>query len=190
MNKILFINACARPNSRTLELAEFVMNTLPGQREDVDLYNLKVLPLDKNGLEIREKASCLNDFSDDVFKFAKQFSQADTIVIAAPYWDMMFPSVLKTYLENITVCGITFSYTAQGRPQGMCSAKSIYYVTTAGGFIGENDFGFSYINALAKNFFEIPKVFRIAAEGLDIDGANVDQILAKAKNNIIKNEEN
>ena len=103
MNKILFINACARPDSRTLELAKFVISTLPGQREYVDLYNLKILPLDKNGLGIREKASCLNNFSDDVFKLAKQFSQADTIVIAAPYWDMMFPAVLKTYLENLGV---------------------------------------------------------------------------------------
>ena len=54
----------------------------------------------------------------------KQFAAADVIVIAAPYWDLMFPAVLKTYLENITVTGITFCYSDQGRPQSMCKAKA------------------------------------------------------------------
>ncbi len=186
MEKILFINACVRKNSRTLELAECLMSTLSGERENVDLYDMDILPLDDKGLEIRDMANCKGDFSDNIFKLAKQFSKADTIVVAAPYWDMMFPAVLKTYLENITVCGLTFNYNSKGIPQGNCNAKAIYYITTAGGFIGENDFGFSYIKALAQNFFEIPKISRIAAEGLDIAGANVDEILAKAKNNIIK----
>ncbi|MBR5295464.1 MAG: NAD(P)H-dependent oxidoreductase, partial [Clostridia bacterium] len=118
------------------------------------------------------------------FDLAKQFAEADTIVFAAPYWDMMFPSVLKTYLENITVCGITFRYTKEGRPQGMCKAKSVYYLTTAGGYIGSNDFGFLYIKALAENFFGIEKIHRFSAEGLDIIGADVDGILKKAKDNI------
>ena len=103
------------------------------------------------------------------------------IVIAAPYWDLMFPAVLKTYLENITVTGITFRYSEEGRPQSLCRAKALYYVTTAGGFIGQNDFGFSYVKALAQNFFGITDVHRYAAEGLDILGADVDRIMGKAK---------
>ena len=63
----------------------------------------------------------------------------------------------------------------------MCKAKKLYYVTTAGGFIGQNDFGFAYVNALAQNFFGITEVHRYAAEGLDIFGADVDAILRKAK---------
>ena len=54
-------------------------------------------------------------------------------------------------------------------------------MTTSGGFIGPNDFGFSYIKALAQNFFEIPEVNRYAAEGLDIWGADVEMILHQAK---------
>ena len=102
-------------------------------------------------------------------------------MIAAPYWDLMFPAALKTYLENITISGITFRYSDQGRPESLCKAKSLHYVTTAGGFIGQNDFGFSYIKAIAQNFFEIPEVNRYAAEGLDIFGADVAAILGKAK---------
>ena len=54
-------------------------------------------------------------------------------------------------------------------------------MTTAGGFIGQNDFGFAYIKALAQNFFGIEQVNRYAAEGLDIFGADVEQIMSQAK---------
>ena len=99
---------------------------------------------------------------------------------------MMFPAVLKVYLENVTVCGLSFRYSEQGRPQGLCKAKELHYVTTAGGYIGQNDFGFSYIKALAQNFFEIPRVFRISAEGLDIMGADAEAILKNAKKEILQ----
>ena len=108
------------------------------------------------------------------------------MVVAAPYWDLMFPAVLKTYLESITVSGITFRYSAQGRPESLCKAKALYYVTTAGGFIGQNDFGFSYIQALAQNFFGIPELHRYAAEGLDIYGADVEKIMCSVKAGIGK----
>ena len=181
MKKVLFIDACARPDSRTLELAETVLQKVDGCVERLPLYQT---PLQAVGLRELEARDCaLKDmcFEDPLFDLARQFAAADSIVIAAPYWDMMFPSVLKTYLEAVTVCGMTFRYSAQGRPQGLCKATSLYYVTTAGGFIGQNDFGFSYIKAIAQNFFGIAEVHRFAAEGLDIAGANVSELLNNAK---------
>ena len=71
----------------------------------------------------------------------------------------------------------------------MCRAKKLYYLTTSGGFIGENDFGFSYIEALAKNFFGITEIHRYAAEGLDIFGADVEQIMEKTKEKINKDSQ-
>ena len=41
-----------------------------------------------------------------MFDLASQFQQADEIVIAAPYWDLSFPAILKLYLENIYVTGV------------------------------------------------------------------------------------
>lgn len=177
----MFINACARPCSRTLELAETLLKKLKGDTKEIKLYETHFPALDLNGMEKRDQAVQKNDFSDPVFVAAKQFSAADIIVIAAPYWDMMFPAVLKTYFENITVSGITFRYSDQGRPESLCRAKSLYYITTAGGFIGQNDFGFAYVKALAQNFFEIPQIYRYTAEGLDIFGADVEKIMCQAK---------
>jgi hypothetical protein len=93
----------------------------------------------------------------------------------------MFPAVLKLYLENITVTGITFRYGPDGKPKSLCRAKAMDYITTSGGYIGQNDFGFSYISALARDFFGIHAIRRYAAEGLDIFGAEPDKILRKAK---------
>ena len=56
-----------------------------------------------------------------------------------------------------------------------------HYVTTSGGFIGQNDFGFSYVNALAQNFFEITEIHRYAAEGLDIFGTDEETVMQRAK---------
>ncbi len=185
MDRILFINACVRPCSRTASLAQALLGTLGGGIEEVDLYRTPMGALDLSGMERREQAAQKQDFSHPDFDLAKQFAAVDRIVIAAPYWDMMFPAALKTYLENITVSGITFRYSDQGKPESLCRARSLYYVTTAGGFIGQNDFGFSYIKALAQSFFGIGQIYRHTAEGLDIFGADVEGILCKAKADII-----
>ena len=177
----MLINACPRPGSRTMELAREVLGKLDGSLEEVRLYERSLSPLNLEGMGKREEAAQKQDFSLPDFDLAKQFAAADKIVIAAPYWDLMFPAVLKIYFENITVAGITFRYSEEGRPQSLCRAKALYYVTTAGGFIGQNDFGFSYVKALAQNFFGITDVNCYCAEGLDIFGADADRIMEKAK---------
>lgn len=185
MDKVLFINACVRQCSRTLDLAETLLDELKGNVQEVRLNELPLPVLDQKGILKRELAVKLNDFSDRFFDAARQFAAADVIVIAAPYWDLLFPAVLKLYLENVTVSGITFDYSSQGIPESLCKAKSLYYVTTSGGFIGQNDFGFSYVKALATNFFGISDVRCYTAEGLDIFGADADSIMSQAKASII-----
>ena len=186
MDKILFINACVRPCSRTLELAETLLMKLDGDVQEIKLYENPLPVLDLNGMEKRNRAAKTGDFSDPAFDAAKQFAAADVIVVAAPYWDLMFPAALKVYLENITVAGITFRYSDEGSPESLCKAKVLHYVTTSGGFIGQNDFGFSYIQALAQNFFGIPEVLRYAAEGLDAFGADADKLMARTKAEIVE----
>ena len=151
MNKILFINACVRPCSRTLELAETLLQRLNGDVQAANLQELALPVLDLKGMEKRDQAAQKQDFSDPCFDEAKRFADTDIVVVAAPYWDLMFPAALKTYWENITVSGITFRYSEQGRPQSLCRAKELYYVTTAGGFIGHRTFsGFLRSTAIVR----------------------------------------
>ena len=176
-DKILFINACVRHNSRTAELSHHLLNRLDGEITEIDLYKEELLPLYNEGIEKR----ALHDVSGREFEYAKQFASADTIVIAAPFWDLSFPAVLKLYFENVTVSGITFEYSEKGRPVGKCRAKKLYYITTSGGYIGNNNFGFDYVKALAENFFGINDISFYSAEGLDIFGADVREIMSEAK---------
>ena len=187
MKKILYINACCKEGSRTNELAQHLLGSLNGDIETVNLYEENISPIDAQRLA--ERDSLLKDGKTDDASFAliRQFASADTIVIAAPYWDLMFPSILKVYLENITVCGVTFRYSDKGIPESLCKAEKLCYVTTAGGFIGENNFGFDYVKALAKGFFGIGNVRFFSAEGLDIYGADVAEIMKKAKKEIPDN---
>lgn len=173
--KILYINACVRENSRTRELAEHLLNRLSGNISKLELDCEEIYALDGYSLADRESGY-------GVTVYAEQFAEADSVVIAAPYWDMSFPALLKEYIENICVSGVTFRY-ENDRPVGLCKAKKLYYVTTAGGpFIP--DFGYNYIEALAKSFFGIPYTRCFCAEGLDIDGTDTEAILEAAKKEI------
>lgn len=187
MEKILFVNACVRENSRTLDIAKIALEKLNNAYTEVNLQKTDLKPLNRESLDIREKLILQDDFSDTMFSLAKDFAAADTIVIAAPYWDLAFPALLKIYLEQITVSGITFRY-AKGVPQGLCRAKRLIYVTTAGGIIYDN-FGFEYVKALAQKIYGIGEVLFFKAENLDIDGNDVNDvndILRRAKSDAEK----
>ena len=181
MDTILFINACPRPDSRTRELAQHVLSKLEGKVEKLRLFDEQIPPLDVAGMEERDRAVRKGDWNAPILRYARQFAAADTIVVAAPYWDLLFPAVVRTYFEATTVTGVTFRYTPEGFPEGMCRAKRLIYVTTAGGPIGEYNLGFDYVRALATLYYGIPEVKCFTAEFLDIVGADVPAIMAKAK---------
>lgn len=185
MKKILYINACTGESSRTNELAQHLLGNLDGHIECVNLYEENIRPLDAGLLSERDELLKSGKTDDDFLRLARQFASADTIVIAAPYWDLMFPSILKVYLENITVGGVTFRYSEKGIPQSLCKAENLYYVTSSGGFIGGNNFGFDYVKALSTAFFGISDVKFFSAQGLDIYGADVSCIMQKAKESML-----
>lgn len=184
MEQILFLNACVRPNSRTYELAQHVIGKLHGQIDLLHLYEENIPALDLAGMQQREDAVRTGDLSAPILRYARQFAQADTIVVAAPYWDLLFPAVVRSYFEAVTVTGVTFRYTPEGFPAGLCRAKRLIYVTTAGGPIGDYNLGFDYVKALAQLYFNIPDVICFSAEGLDIVGADVEALMADAKQTV------
>ena len=131
-------------------------------------------------LKKRDALIAKADWNDPLFDLARQFAEADKIVIAAPYWDLSFPAALKQYFEQINVLGITFEYSPEGLPIPRCKAEKLYYVTTAGGALVPEEFGFGYVKALAQSFYGINEVEMIRAAGLDIYGADVDAIVNDA----------
>ena len=179
---ILFVDACVREDSRTKRLAEALLKKLNEDAVRVSLEEIYFGVTDETYLKKRDDLIAKGAFDDDMFTLARQFAGADTIVIAAPYWDLSFPAMLKQYIEAINVLGITFEYTPEGFPKGLCKAKKLYYVMTAGGNYVPEEFGFGYIKALAQNFYGIEDVELIKATGLDIIGADSEQSLNEKVN--------
>lgn len=182
MNKpILYVNACVRKNSRTKVLAEKLLSRLNEPFEEVRLEELAFPVSNETFINTRDRLIAQGDFQNPLFDLARQFSEAETIVVAAPYWDLSFPAMLKQYLEQITVVGLTFRYSEEGVPVSLCRAKRLYYVTTAGGNYVPDDYGFGYVKALVQSYYAVPDVRKIEADGLDIVGADVHAIMAEAE---------
>lgn len=180
---VLFIDACIREEqSRTLLLAQHFLDAVPDAAiTRVKLSELCLRPLDRERLTERDRLLRAGRTDAPFFDLANQFRTAQWLVVAAPYWDLSFPALLKIYFENVTCSGVTFSYDQSGRPVSLCNAERLVYITTAGGPIGANDHGFAYVRSVCEQFFGVRQSFRIAAEGLDIVGNDPEKILCAAK---------
>ena len=181
---LLFINACVRKGSRTKRLADFFLARRNTTFEEIRLQEVEFPVFDEEFLKRRDRLIMERDFGNPMFDLARQFAEADDIVIAAPFWDLSFPAALKQYFEQINVLGVTFLYTPEGVPKGLCRAKNLTYITTAGGNSVPEEYGFGYVKALAQNFYGIPDVRLIKAGGLDIIGADTEAILQAVENTI------
>jgi FMN-dependent NADH-azoreductase len=152
----------------------------PCNVETIVLEDLSLKPLLGDGLTQREEAIRTGDFSGEAFELARAFAAADEVVIAVPYWDMSFPSLLKLYVEQLCVNKLTFCYDETGRPRGLVKVKRVVYITTSGGYIRTANFGFDYIKCLFSTLFGITDISFISAEGLDLYGNDPEQILQDA----------
>ena len=181
---ILLINACVRQESRTRRLAGCLLSRLGGDVTEIRLEECAFGVSDERFITERERLLAAGEYGHPMFRLARSFAAADVIVIAAPYWDLSFPAALKQYFEQVNAIGITFRYTETGEPQGLCRAGKLYYVTTAGGPIISDAYGYGYVRALAQTFYGIPETRMISAEGLDIVGADAEEILREAAEGI------
>ena len=166
----MFVNACIRKNSRTRFLAEQVIRQLNGTVIEVNPVTATEPITSEEFIINRADATGKMDFADPAYAPARQFAEADIIVVAAPYWDLSFPAILKAYFE----------YTEEGFPRGLCKARKLIYVTTAGGPIISDEYGYGYVKSLAQGFYGIAEVCQVKAEKLDVIGADVEGILNKA----------
>lgn len=180
---ILVINGCARKESRTWDLTETFLNQVSGKADikTVHLEEEKLNYLTGETLGHRDALLKEGRKDDPFFRYAHEFASADIIVIAAPFWDLSLPAMVKVYIENISVDGITFGSGEQGL-YGMCKAAHMVYLTTRGGIYGDNDMeiGSKYLSALCQ-MYGVDQFHCVSAEGLDICGLDMEQIMNDAK---------
>ncbi len=186
MKKVLFVDCCIRrEHSRSKQLADFFLGELQKKGE----YEIETLCLMDENLSYfsegfflqREELLAEGKLDHPRFRYAHQFAEADKIVIAAPFWDLSFPALLKVYIENLCVDGITF-HTDEHGLHGLCKADHMVFLTARGAFYTDSPLeqGSRYLEQMA-GFFGIEKYDCVAAEGLDIGAWPVEELMDKAK---------
>ena len=171
-HQLIFINACVRKeDSRTLRIAEPIVDAL-SERYDVIRYDLpemkEIVPLDPVLFSERGQGA----IPEWAINAAKAFAQADRIIIAAPFWDMSFPAVLKCFFEQTSLFDITF--TDNGKTcVGLCKAPKVLYITTRGMDIPTGDpreQATPYLKALGS-LWNLGELTTIAAWNMDYSSA-------------------
>lgn len=182
--KLLFVNCCISQRgeeSRTLALAEAYLEAYVAHHPETEVEvvppeELLALPLfDVELLEERDVLAQAGRFDDCVFDLARQFREADAVVVAAPYWDMSYPAALKAYIEHISAVGLTYHYEADG-VHGDCRAEHLVYLTSGGDFEREDSLGVLHWRQLC-GLFGIGRFEYVFAGGLDIDPNQTPELL-------------
>ena len=188
MKKLTFINACIREDdSRTLKLAKPLMEEL-SKRYDVTEIKLSRSELTPVTFPMYTQRGA-DGLSDEDLKNGRLVAEADRIVIAAPFWDMGIPSILKTFIEHISAPDLTFCSNPDGSTRGNCKAEKLLYITTRGMEIETGsplEQGSSYLKALCW-LWGIGEVETVAVQGTDVNSADeVEKRIAKAQKNAIE----
>ena len=167
MKKLVFIDACIRKEeSRTRRIAQPIVESLARRYEitTIDLTEMPMAPLTPQTYAERMSGNV----PAWAVEAAKALAEADRIVVAAPFWDMSFPSVVKVFFEQTSLFDITF--TDNGRScVGLCKCEKVMYITTRGMNIPTGDTreqGSSYLQALSR-LWDLGTVLTVAAWNLD-----------------------
>ena len=185
MKQVLWINSCMRGagQSRTLELCRTFLEELRVRRPGLKVAERDLtraeLPVMTAELSRRREELAAEGREDPLLLPAREMARADLVVVGAPYWDLGFPAALKVYLEWASTLGLTFAYTPQGEQVGLSRARHLVYITTGGGPMAGANLGFEYVKAWGA-MMGISSAHRVMAENLDVMGAPVEDILARA----------
>lgn len=136
MMNLIYINACMRAGSRTRRIATPIVEELRKRYkvETVDLTKDLYPVADNYTLEDRNQGIV----PPEHVTLDRKIAAADRIVIAAPFWDMSFPSALKVFFENMSLFGVTFDSNSK-ECYGLCKAEKVMYITTRGMNINTGD---------------------------------------------------
>ena len=177
MKKLVVIDACIRgEESRTRRIAEPIIEEL-AKRYEITRFDLTKMPMEPLTPETyaQRAAGIVPAWAQEA---AQAIAEADRIVVAAPFWDMSFPAVVKVFFEHVSLFDITF--TDNGRTcVGKCKCEKVMYITTRGMNIPTGDAreqgsttgdareqGSSYLHALSE-LWDLGTVLTVAAWNMD-----------------------
>lgn len=183
--ELLVVDSCVNPHdSRTRRLGdalETLLTVKKGYEPEYEvLRELDLRPMKWEDITRRSALAEKGDFSDPMFDLAKHLTEADAVLIEAPFWDGSFPSMLKCWLEHVSVNGLTFAYDEKGVPRGKLKATDMWYVTTVGGYLDGINPGYENAKYVLCNLFGVKNAHYADAQGLDLVGNDPESIMGEA----------
>lgn len=189
MSNVLYIKANPKSDtaSRTFRISEKFMEAYRQQYPDdrittLDLYKIGCHFLTEEVVNMH-KQPAKQARQHPILKYAYQFAEMDRYVVAAPMWNLGIPAILKAFIDYVVVAGVTFKYTAEGAVGLLRGKKALYIVTRGGDYMGgpmaDFEMGERYLRTIFS-FLGITDFTTIAAQGLDVAGADVEGIVNTA----------
>ena len=167
MRRLMVIDACMRDgDSRTRRILEPLVAEL-GKRYEIETVRLDGGDYAAVGRKVLAERSS-GYVPEETVALARRLAGADRIVIAAPFWDMSFPAILKVFIENMSLYNITFKDSGT-HFEGLCRSEKVLYVTTRGMNVRTGDpleAATPYLKALSA-LWGWGEVITVAAENLD-----------------------
>lgn len=178
--KILIIDSCIRKNSKTRIMLNKFMDILKQHHNDINIIylnnNKKLVPLNDILLEKRNN-DCINmDFKDEYYDFAKELKNCDIVIVAAPFYDLCFPAIFKTFIEQTLVYNLTFVDSTNGI-KGLTNCKKMIYLAVRG--MSTNEFNLDIATPYLKgycNMLGIKELYSLTYDGISYEDleANLD----------------
>lgn len=186
---LIFVNGCIREkDSRTLKIALEILKDK--EHEEIDLNQLDLLPYNYANNPV------MHPIEPRFVEISDKIANSDGVIIAAPFWDMSFPSLLKVFLEKLSLNNIMFRDNGE-TCLGIAKCPFMFYVTTRGMDIPDGDNleqATPYLKALC-HLWGINKFDFVSAHNLDyISPQEVEKrlmdasSLGKEKINVLLNE--
>ena len=154
MRKLMVIDACMRDgDSRTRRVLEPLVAEL-GKRYEIETVRLDGGDYEAVGRRVLAERSS-GYVPEETVALARRLAAADRVVIAAPFWDMSFPAILKVFIENMSLFNITFRDNGSYF-EGLCRSEKVLPLEAAT----------PYLKALSA-LWGWGEVITVAAENLD-----------------------
>lgn len=202
LKKLLYITANSKPEklSTSKTVGRYFVNRFIAKNpdyivEELDLYTEYIPEINHiiftkraepvSGAEYDKLSEKDKETVNRINALCDQFISADTYVIAAPMWNLSYPSVLKRYIDCIILNDKVIKVSPE-EVTGLLDDKerTMVYIQSSGGkypklLSGKFNHGIEYFEDLFK-FLGIKRFEKILVEGVDDPDIGREKAITKA----------
>ena len=177
MKTLLILSSILAEQSASRKLADHLLNRLASTDSNLAVHtrDLGAQPLPYFDAQVlaalstpaEQRTAAQQDIVGVADALIKELFEAERIIFAVPVYNFGLPAQLKAYIDFIARAGVTFTYSADGVPEGLVKGKQVFVVSARGGQARgtSQDTVTPYLQTMLS-FLGMTQVSFVAAEGL------------------------